>query len=122
MESSTSSTTARSVSRKYAMRIGKATISRSMPQAMSLLNRALMEPSLSSPIRWVICITIPAGSYASTSKEIALKSREHGGLDNTANQQSPVGVNNKRRDRYIKASRAYKRKMISARKRKSYHK
>lgn len=50
--------------------------------------------------------------------------RENGGLDNTANRQSPVGLNNKRRDRYIKAARAYKRKMISAgkRKRKSYHK
>ena len=124
VESSTSSTTARSVFGKYAMRIGKATISRSMPQAMSLLNRALTEQSPISPIRRVICITIPAGSYARTSKEIALRSREHGGLDNTANQQSPVGLNNKRRYRYIKAARAYKRKMISAgkRKRKSYHK
>ena len=34
-----------------------------------------------------------------------------------------MGLNNKRRDRYIKAARAYKRKLISARKRKrkSYH-
>ena len=64
MESSTSSTTARSVSRKYAMRIGKATTSRSIPQAMSLRHRALTEQSRSSPIRWAICITIPAGSYA----------------------------------------------------------
>ena len=58
MESSTSSTTARSVFGKYAMRIGKATISRSMPQAMSLLNRALTEQSLSSSIRWVICVAL----------------------------------------------------------------
>lgn len=58
MESSTSSTTARSVFGKYAMRIGKATISRSMPQAMSLLNRALAEQSRSSPIRWVICVAL----------------------------------------------------------------
>ena len=66
-------------------------------------------------------------------KEIArgleqLDFEESGGLKNTANQQSPVGLNNKRRDRYIKAARAYKRKLISARKRKrkrkrkSYHK
>ena len=58
VESSTSSTTTRSVFGKCAMRIGKATISRSMPQAMSLLNRALTEQSLSPPIRWVICVAL----------------------------------------------------------------
>ena len=60
-----------------------------------------------------------------TARELELLDfEESGGLANADNRQSPVGLNNKRRNRYIKAAREYKRKMISARKRKrkSYHK
>ena len=37
-----------------------------------------LRSTLSSPIRWVICTTIPAGSYASTSKEVASEAQEAG--------------------------------------------